>query len=134
MKIPSLINVDSLDRAFDAQLALEGAPQDAPGESGALLEDRIPPEASSGAEGVTVEAPLDVVVDPSFLNRLASIDPRRPRMIDRLLLSSYVPLQEWVPHLADTVASGLEVAREIIDHWSPFNKREYVRDLYPTLF
>ena len=33
---------------------------------------------------------------------------------------------------------GPEVAREIIDCWSPFNKREssvaYMHDLYPTLF
>ena len=37
----------------------------------------------------------------------------------------------------NTVAPGPEVAREIIDHWSPFNKRESsianMRNLYPTL-
>ena len=35
------------------------------------------------------------------------------------------------------VAPGLEAAREIIDHWTSFNKREslvtHMRDLYPTL-
>ena len=34
-------------------------------------------------------------------------------------------------------APNLEAAREIIDHWSPFNKREssvaYMHNLYPTL-
>ena len=37
----------------------------------------------------------------------------------------------------DTVAPGPEAAREIIDCWNPFNKREssiaYMRNLYPTL-
>ena len=46
-------------------------------------------------------------------------------------------LQEWDRPLMDTVASGPKVAREIIDYWSPFNKRESsvacMRDLYPTL-
>ena len=58
-------------------------------------------------------------------------------MPDGLLLSSYVPPQEWVHPLVDTVAPGLEGTREIIDRWSPFNKREssvaHMRDLYPTL-
>ena len=37
----------------------------------------------------------------------------------------------------NTVAPGPKVAREIIDRWNPFNKRESsianMRDLYPTL-
>ena len=58
-------------------------------------------------------------------------------MPDRLLLSSYIPPQERVPLLADTMAPGPEGTREIIDRWSPFNKREssvmHMCDLYPTL-
>ena len=58
-------------------------------------------------------------------------------MPDRLLLSSYVPPQEWVHHSVDTMAPSSEGAQEIIDHWSPFNKREssviHMLDLYPTL-
>ena len=58
-------------------------------------------------------------------------------MPDQLLLSSYVPPQEWVHHSADTVAPSLEGTREIIDRLSPFNKREslvkHMRDLCPTL-
>ena len=57
-------------------------------------------------------------------------------MNDQLLLSSYVPLQEWVHPSGDTMAPGPEGAWEIIDRWSPFNKREssvtHIRDLYPT--
>ena len=45
-------------------------------------------------------------------------------MPDQLLLSSYVPSQEWVHHSVDMVAPSPEGAREIIDLWIPFNKRE----------
>ena len=119
---PSVINVGSLDRAFDDQLALEGAPQDALKGVGASLEDGIPTWDSSHTGGVTAEAPLKVATAPSFLIRLASANPRRLRMHDRLLLSLYVPSQEWVPYSADTMAHGLEGAWEIIDFWSLFNK------------
>ena len=58
-------------------------------------------------------------------------------MPDQLLLSSYVPTQEWVHPSADTVAPGSKRTREIIDYWSPFNKRESsiknMRDLYSIL-
>ena len=58
-------------------------------------------------------------------------------MPDRLLLSSYVPPQEWVHPSLDMVAPMLEGAREIIYRWSPFNKREssvmHMHDLYPTI-
>ena len=102
--------MDSLDRASDAQPALESAPQDAPREACALMEDGIPIGGSSGVEGVLAEAPLEVAAAPSFLTRLASAGPRRPRMPDRLLLSSYIPLREWVPSSADIVAPSLEGA------------------------
>ena len=83
--------MDSLDRASNAQPALEGAPQDSPREACAPSEDGIPTEGSLGAEGVMAADPLEVAVAQSFLTRLASADPRRPRMPDLLLLSSYSP-------------------------------------------
>ena len=54
------------------------------------------------------------------------------------MIGSYIlQSQEWDSHSADTVAPGQEAAREIIDHWSPFNKREssitQMLNLYPTL-
>ena len=83
------------------------------------------------------EAPLEVDIAPLFLTRLANASSHIPRMHDQLFLSSYVPPQEWVPSLTDTVAPGPEGAREIIDRWSPFNKLEssvtHMRNLYPTL-
>ena len=129
-----VINVDSPDQAFDAQLALEGAPQDAPKEACAPPNDGILAGGSPRAKGVMVEAPLEVVAAPLFSTRLTSADPRRPRMPNRLLLSSYVPPHEWVYPLVDTIAPGPEGAREIIDHWSPFNKREYLCTTSTLLF
>ena len=90
-KSPVVINLDSPDRAFDAQPAFEGAPQDAPKEACAPLKDGIPAGGSPGAEGVMAEAPLDVVVASLFYTRVASSCPHRLRMLDQLFLSSYVP-------------------------------------------
>ena len=83
------------------------------------------------------EAPLEVVATSSFSSKLARVGPRRLKMIGQLLLSSYVPPHEWVHPSVDTVVPGPKGAQEIIDYWSPFNKREssvtHMRDLYPTL-
>ena len=109
----------------------------APKEAYAPPDDGIPVGGSPSVEGVMVEAPLEVVVAPSFLTKLASTGPPMPRILDRLLLSSYVPPQPWVHPSTDTVAPDLEGAQEIIDRSSPFNKRDssvtHMRDLYPTL-
>ena len=83
--------MDSPDRVSNAQLALEGAPQDAPKEAYASLEDGILAGGSSGTEGVVAEALLEVVVASSFSTKVASAGPHRPRMLDQLLLSSCVP-------------------------------------------
>ena len=134
---PSVINVDSLDIAFDAQPDLKGAFQDALREVGASMEFGIPTGDSFDAERVMVEASLEVAASPSSLTRLMSSGLRRPRIPDRLLLSMYVPPQKWVPHSMDIVAPGPKGTQEIIDHWSPFNKREslvaHMHDLHPTL-
>ena len=129
--------MDSLNRAFDAQPALEDAPQDTSKETCSPSEDGIPTGGSPSAEEVVVEAPLKVAAALSFSAKLTSVNPHKTRMPNWLLLSSYVPPQEWVQLSVDTMAPGLEGAREIINHWSPFKKREssvtHMRDLYPTL-
>ena len=116
---------------------MDGAPQDASKEAYAQLENGIPDGGSLGVEGAIAEAPLEVATTSSFSTRLTSIGPRRPRMLDWLLLSSYVSPQEWIHPSVYMVALGLEGAREIIDHYSPFNKRESsvmkMHDLYPTV-
>ena len=88
-------------------------------------------------DGIVGEALSEIAVGPLFSARLANASPRRPRMSNRLVLGSYVMLQEWDCPSMDTVAPGPKAAREIIDYWSPFNKRESfvacMHDLYPTL-
>ena len=42
------------------------------------------------AVGVVGEAPLEIVVGLSFSARLANTGPRRPKLLDRLTLGSYV--------------------------------------------
>ena len=86
-----VINVDSPDRAFDAQLALEGAPKDAPIEAYEPPEDGTLAKGSPRTEGVVMEDTLEVVVAPSFLTRLANTGPHKPRMSDQRVLSSYIP-------------------------------------------
>ena len=72
--------MDSLDRAFDAQPALESAPRDAARETYAPPKDGILTRGSPGAERVVAEAPLEVVATPLFSTRLTSVGSRRPRM------------------------------------------------------
>ena len=136
-KSPTVINVESPNRAFGAELALEDAPLGASKEACVLSEGGILTGGSPGAKGAMVEASLEVVPTPLFLSRLVSVGPHRLRMPDQLLLSSYVPPQEWVHPLADIVAFSLEGTREIINCWSLFNKRESsvknMRDVYPTI-
>ena len=82
--------MDSPDRAFDAQLTLEGDLR----ETCAPLQDGIPTGGSPEAKGVATEASLEVTLAQLFLTKLANAVRSRPRMFDWLLLSSYVPLQE----------------------------------------
>ena len=114
----------SLERAFDALPALEGASQDASREACASLEDGVPAEGPPNADGVMGESLSEIVVGPSFLARLANACPHRPRLPNRLMLGSYVLPKEWDNPSVDIVAPSLKAAREIIDPWSPFNKRE----------
>ena len=90
-------------------------PQDAPKEARAPLKDGIPVGGSPGVEGVAIEVSLEVAATSLFLTKLANTGRSRLRMLDRLLLSSYVPPEEWVPHLVDTMAHGPEGTQEIID-------------------
>ena len=96
-----------------------------------------PSRGSPNADGVMGKALSEIVVGPLFTARLAHSSPHKPRLPNRLMLGSYVLSYEWDLPSANTMAPGLEVAQEIIDHWSPFNKWESsianMRNLYPTL-
>ena len=118
----AVITVDSSERASDALSALEDASQDAFGEACASLEEGVPTEGPPDADGVVGEAPSEIAARLSFSVRLANAGPRRKRMPNRLVLGSYVLPQEWDSPLADAVALGPEVAREVVDLWSLFTK------------
>ena len=68
-------------------------------------QSRGPPNAT-GVEG---EAHSEIATGPSFSARLANANPRRPRLLERLMLSSYVQPQEWDRPWANMVAPNLEV-------------------------
>ena len=132
-----VITVVSPYEASGAPPALEGASHDAFGEACASLEDGVPTGGPLNADGVVGEAPSEIAVVSSFSTKLANAYPRRLRMLDRLVLGSYVLPQEWDHPSANVAAPNLKATQEIIDHWGPFNKRESsvtrTRYLYPTL-
>ena len=66
--------------------------------------------AAPNAARVEGEALSDIVDASSFSAKLANINPRRPRLHDRLILGSYVPPKEWDRPLADTVVLSPEDA------------------------
>ena len=68
----------------------EGASHDASREACASLEDGVLARRPPNADGVVGEAPLETVVEPSFLAKLANTGPRRPRLSNQLILGSYV--------------------------------------------
>ena len=61
--------------------------------------------------------------------------PRRARLLDRLVLGSYVKPMEWGYPSADMPTPGPDVAQSIIDCWNHFNKKDssvvHMRELYP---
>ena len=61
----------------------------------------------------------------------------RPRLLDRLLLSSYLPLRGLAPPMEEVLALGPEGAQEIIECWRPFNRgkspADHLHDLYLAL-
>ena len=111
-----VIAVDSPERVSDALLALESTSQDTFREVCAFLEDGVPTGGPSNVVGVVGETLLEIVVGLSFSSKLANASPHRLRLPERLMLGSYVLPQEWDCPSANTVAPGLEVAREITDH------------------
>ena len=126
--------MDSLDQASNDQSVFEGAPN----EVGAPLEEGILVGGPSNVDEIGEEASLGVAAAPMLPPRPVDIEPRRKRLLDRVLLSTYVPSQERIHPSTGMVALDLEGAREVIHRWIPFNQAEspvmYMRDLYPNYF
>ena len=82
--------MDSPKRTPDDVLAFEGSAQGALKEASTTLDDRAPIGESPNLNQVLGEAPSEAAVDLSFLARLAMVGQRKARMVDRMVLSSYV--------------------------------------------
>ena len=63
--------------------------------------------------------------------------PHKLRMLNRIVLSSFVQPMERDRPSVDTPTPDPEATQSIIDHWAPFNQRDssitHMGDLYPTL-
>ena len=126
--------MDSLDRAPNDQSALEGVPN----EAGASLEEGIPVRGPLNVNKIVEKAPSGVTATSMLPPKLADIEPSKKRMLDQLLLSANVPMQERIHPPTGMVALDPEGALEIIHRWSPFNQVEspvmHMHDLYPNNF
>ena len=64
-------------------------------------------------------------------------DRRKPLLLDRMLVNSYLPPRGPAPPMEEVTIPGPEGAQEIIDRWRPFNRSEssadHLHDLYPTM-
>ena len=113
-KSPTVIDVDSPERAPDDLLAMRGFAQGALNEASITLEDLAPVGGSPNADQVLGEAHSEAATDRAFLARLAMAGPRMARMVDRMVLSSYVQPMEWDHPSVDAPVPGLETTQSII--------------------
>ena len=62
---------------------------------------------------------------------------RKPLLLDRMLVNSYLPLCGLAPPMEEVIVPGPEGAQEIVDRWGPFNRgkssTDHLHDLYPTM-
>ena len=94
-----VILVDYPDRASNDQSVLEGAPS----EADAPLEEGISTEGPSNIDGIGEGAPSGVATAPSLLPRPEDTESNRKRLLDLVLLSTYVPPQESIHPLMGMV-------------------------------
>ena len=126
--------MDSPDPTFNDQPILEGAPS----EVGDPLEKGILVWGPSNVDEIGEGALSGVVVALILPPRPVDTESSRKRLLDQVLLSTYVPPHERIHPPASMVAPDLKGAREIIHRWSPFNQADppvtHMRDLYPNYF
>ena len=130
----AIISIDSLDLAFNDQPVLEGSPS----EADAPLEEGIPARGPSNVDVIGEGSSSGVAAASILPPKPAGTESIRKRTPDRVLLNTYVPLQEMIHSLAGMATPDLEGAREIIHHWSTFNQAKppvtHMHDLYPNYF
>ena len=82
--------------------------------------------------------PSGVVTAPAPLPMSTDIRPSKKQLLDRVLVSTFVPPLERVQPSMDMVIPDLEDVLKIIHRWSPLNQEEslvtHMRDLYLNYF
>ena len=113
-KSPVVITSNSPKRASDALLALEGATKDASKDACASLEDGTLARRPQSIDKVVGEGPFaETTVGQPLLARqsnLAILGPRKPRVLDRLVLNSPFKPMKWDYLSVDTSVPGLDAA------------------------
>ena len=126
--------MDSPDRAPSDQPTLEGAPN----EAGATLEEGVPVVRPLDIDEIENEAPSGVANAPLLPPRPTSVGSRRKRLLDRILLNTYVPPLKRIHPSTGMVDPDPEGVLEIAHRWNPLNQAEspvvHMPDLYPNYF
>ena len=89
-------------------------------------------------EEVRMGALSGVVIAPAPPPDPTSTGPRQKRLLDQVVVSTYVSPLERVPPLTNTAASDLENVLKIVRRWSPLNQEKppvmRMHDLYSNYF
>ena len=109
-----------------------------PNEAGASLKEGIPIGGHLNVDKIRENAPSGAIAPMMLPPKPADIEPSRKRLVNQLLLSTFVSPQERIHPLTGMVAHDPEGALEIIHCWSPFNQANspvaHMLDLYPNYF
>ena len=112
--------------------------EDTPNEAAATLEKGVPVTGPSDVDEIGEEVPTGVVDATVLSPRSMGAWSSRIRLLDQLLLSTYVLPLERIHHLMGMVTSDLEGVLEIAHHWNPLNQAEstlvHMLDLYSNYF
>ena len=85
-----------------------------------------------------MDTPSTVVTAPAPSPKSSGVRPSRKRLLDQVLVSTYVSPLERVHPLKDMVVLNLEDVRKIVRCWNPLNQEEssvmHMRDLYLNYF
>ena len=104
-------------------IVIPGSPEmgssDQPGlEDVALGEPR---EVTPIPPALSVIHPPDRVKSRPDMQKLARTERKRPFLLDRILLSSYLPPRDQAPTMEKVAVPGPEDIKHIIHCWKPFN-------------
>ena len=81
--------------------------------------------------------PSDRAESQPSIPKLARTGRKRPLLLDRILLNSYLPHIGPAPAMEEVAVLGPEDIKHILYHWKPFNQGESAVDrldnLYPRM-